>query len=192
MTARRTKRRYAHELYPHPDEWQVRDLATEVPYLYARALGCDVTGTGWIEAEDQERAGRITHLQNARQIALMADALHQGLMGDAAWKWAADLTWDYTGSAVYERAVHYGVEPGRIKPYRCGPDPSHHNHMSSTGDIMGHGIVTTIPVPEDECETCTEPVDVAGRDLDSASDLTRVLDAEALDVPTEEPPAVTE
>ena len=36
---RRTKRRYAHELFPHPDECEVRPLAVEVPYLYARAIG---------------------------------------------------------------------------------------------------------------------------------------------------------
>lgn len=33
-----TKRKYAHELYPHPAEGEVRPLAVEVPYLYARAV----------------------------------------------------------------------------------------------------------------------------------------------------------
>ena len=32
----RTKRRYAHELYPHAGEYEVRPLAVEVPYLYAQ------------------------------------------------------------------------------------------------------------------------------------------------------------
>ena len=183
-----TKRKYAHELYPHAGEWEVRPLSVEVPYLYARALGYNVWGTGWFDAEPQESRDRIWHLLNARSAALLADALHQGMSGDQAWKWAAER-YDEAGEIVYCRARHYGVPASLIKPYPCGPDPGHHDHMSSTGDVMGHGIVTTIPVPEDECETCTEPVDVAGRDLDSASDLTRVLDAEALDVPTEEPPA---
>ena len=35
---RRTIRRYAHEIYPHGNEGETRDLAVEVPYLYARAI----------------------------------------------------------------------------------------------------------------------------------------------------------
>ena len=32
---RRTIRRYAHELYPHPDEWEVRPLSGEPPVVVA-------------------------------------------------------------------------------------------------------------------------------------------------------------
>ena len=48
VAKRRTKRRYAHELYPHADEFEVRKLAVEVPYLYARAIGFEIEGTGKI------------------------------------------------------------------------------------------------------------------------------------------------
>lgn len=183
-----TKRKYAHELYPPADEWEVRPLSVEVPYLYARALGYGIWGTGWIDADPQESRDRILQLLNARNMALLADAIHQGMTGDEAWAWAAER-YDEAGEIVYDRALHYGVPDSLIKPYPCGPEPTTHYHMESTGDVMGIGLVTVIGCPESECETCTEPVDVAGRDLDSASDLTRVLDAEALDVPTEEPPA---
>ena len=159
MSARRTKRRYAHELYPHPDEWEVRDLATDVPYLYARALGFETWGTGWMDATPAESMDRTMRLIKSRELAFVADALAQGLAGDEAWKWAQERSNDETGEWVYERAVHYGVNPSRIKPYPCGPSPTDHAHMESTGDVMGEGIVTFAVGPEDECETCTEPVE---------------------------------
>lgn len=155
MTARRTKRRYAHELYPHADEYEVRPLSVEVPYLYARALGYGVWGTGWIDAEPQESRDRILHLLNARSAALLADAIHQGMTGDEAWAWAAER-YDEAGELVYDRALHYGVPASLIKPYPCGPEPAGHDHMSSTGDVTGHGLVTRIDCREDECETCCE------------------------------------
>ena len=46
----RTIRRYAHEIYPHPEEWEVRPLEADVPYLYAIAIGLDLNGTGWHDA----------------------------------------------------------------------------------------------------------------------------------------------
>lgn len=165
MSARRTIRRYAHELYPHPDEGQVRPLATEVPYLYARAMGFSTQGTGWhdlFDSGDYTTANARTHEYIlAAEVAFLADALHQGLTGDEAWTWVMERVGygDSIGEWVWQRAEHHGVDPHRIKPYPCGPDPTHHDHMASTGNVMGVGIVTTIPVPEDECETCTEPVE---------------------------------
>lgn len=57
MTDRRTKRRYAHELYPH-EEGTIRPLEVEVPYLYARALGLEIGGTSWLTVEPRSIAGR--------------------------------------------------------------------------------------------------------------------------------------
>ncbi len=161
---RRTIRRYAHELFPHGEEGEVRDLAVEVPYLYARAIGLETWGTGWHEslaadrpqAEREIAGSRIQHLIDARRLALLADALHQGLTGQEAWEWADVRAMDETGEWAYERAIHYGVPCDRIRPYPCGPQPDHHDHMASTGDVTGHGIVTRIDCPESECPTCTE------------------------------------
>lgn len=161
---RRTIRRYAHELYPHGEEGETRDLAVEVPYLYARAIGLEPWGTGWHEslaadrpqAEREIAGSRIHHLIDARRLAFLADALHQGLTGQEAWQWADVRAMDETGEWAYERAIHHGVPCDRIKPYPCGPEPDHHDHMASTGDITGHGIVTRIDCPESECPTCTE------------------------------------
>ncbi len=161
---RRTIRRYAHELFPHGDEGETRDLAVEVPYLYARAIGFNTWGTGWHEsfaadrsqAEREIAGSRIAHLVVARHLAFLADALHQGLAGQEAWEWADVRAMDETGVWAYVRAVHYGVPCDRIKPYPCGPEPAHHDHLASTGDVTGHGIVTRIDCPESECPTCTE------------------------------------
>ena len=161
MSERRTIRRYAHEMYPHAEEGETRALAVEVPYLYAQAVGLDVRGTGWYD--DKTDAGRdrdiLRHIQlvAARHMALVADALLQGMAGQEAWEWADLRAWDETGEWVYERAMHYGVPVERIKPYPCGPEPDRHDHMASTGDVMGDGIITRIDCPESECPTCTEP-----------------------------------
>lgn len=168
-STRRTKRRYAHELYPHPaEEGEIRDLAVEVPYLYARAQGLEVGGTGWYDMlhpdqpEDTRRlaAERTTEMVQAAHLALLADALLQGLSGQEAWDWAeARSAGDVIGEWVWERGTHYGVDLARIKPYPCGPERKTHEHMASTGDVMGYGLVTRIDCPESECPQCTEPAE---------------------------------
>ena len=161
MSERRTIRRYAHEMYPHAEEGETRALAVEVPYLYAQAVGLDVWGTGWYDDKTdagRDRAGlRTIRLVAARHMALVADALLQGMAGQEAWEWADLRAWDETGEWAYERAMHYGVPVERIKPYPCGPEPDRHDHMASTGDVMGDCIITRIDCPESECPTCTEP-----------------------------------
>lgn len=160
---RRTIRRYAHELCPHPGEFEVRPLSVEVPYLYARAIGYEIWDTSWFDiGKDSDIGrelahGRMVALLDARHKALLADALLQGLAGDEAWEWVTERM-DDEGGWVYDRALHYGVPVDRIKPYPCGPEPDHHDHMESTGDVTGHGIVTRIDCPESECDTCTEEV----------------------------------
>ena len=161
---RRTIRRYAHELFPHGEEGETRDLAVEVPYLYARAIGMDTWGTSALDMLNPDNHPhtrelgyiRYSELAQTRQLAFIADALHQGLTGQEAWQWADVRAMDETGEWAYERAIHYGVPCDRIKPYPCGPEPDHHDHMASTGDVTGHGIVTRIDCPESECPTCTE------------------------------------
>ena len=151
---RRTKRRYAHELYPHAGEYETRPLAVEVPYLYARMVGLDVFGTNWHEVP--ERAGaRVAEYVAAVRLALLADAIHQGLTGDEAWTWANERVTE-DSEIAYERAFHYGVATDRIKPYPCGPEPADHYH-SGEPNVRGWRPSTRAPVPESECPDCTEP-----------------------------------
>lgn len=157
-TERRTKRRYAHELYPHADECEVRPLAIEVPYLYARAIGFEVEGTGWFDHPGREAQDRTHHLIDARQIAFQADAMLQGLPSEEAWKWAAERACDESGEWAYERAAHYGVPCDDIKPYPCGPERDHHDHLGEP-DARGSRIVTRAAGPESECLECTEPIE---------------------------------
>lgn len=161
---RRTIRRYAHELYPHPGEWEVRPLAVEVPYLYARAIGMSVWGTDWFEVFNGDRRDRVgavlttrrmVSLQEARHAALLADALLQGMAGDEAWRWAGERM-DEEGSWVYDRAVHYGVPVDDIKPYPVLEEPDHHDHREPSE----HGYIHLVRVQgrESDCPDCTEDV----------------------------------
>lgn len=163
MSARRTKRRYAHELYPHAEEWQTRPLAVEVPYLYSQAIGLETSGTGWMDLHDKgehrEPNYRIYMLIDAQRIALLADALSLGMTGDEAWVWADRH--DVAGEWVWERAVHYGVDPDRIKPHPCGPEPEHHDHHGPK-DARGGQRVTRVDGKESDCPDCTEPVTEGG------------------------------
>lgn len=159
---RRTKRRYAHELFPAGDEWEVRPLAVEVPRLYARAMGFEVDGTGWYDLigsgpEGSRVAGnRTLQLVDLRHIAFLADAMAQGLTGEVAWTWAEEHARDESGELAWERAEHYGVRPQAIKPYPCGPEPDHHDHYSNQEDRSG--VVTEVAGSESACDVCTELV----------------------------------
>jgi hypothetical protein len=157
MSTTRTKRRYAHELYPHPDEAEIRDLAVEVPYLLARAIGHDIDGTSWTEVEPPRAAGdRIEKYIQAAHIAFLADALLQGMSGQDAWQWATGrAVSDSIGEWLWERGTHYGVPVDQIKPYPCGPEPSRHDHYSNGT----WGYATSIDMPESECPECTEPIE---------------------------------
>ncbi|MFK0072683.1 hypothetical protein [Arthrobacter woluwensis] len=153
---RRTKRRYAHELYPHPEG--PRPLAEDVPYRYAIALGLGLDGTGWSEPSADDVAGvRIGSLLHARHLAFLADALHQGLTGQDAWEWATNRASDESEECVHERATHYGVDPRQIKPYPCGPVPSWHWHYTPTDEPQWFAM-KAVHIPEAECSDCTEPV----------------------------------
>lgn len=155
IAGRRTKRRPAHELYPHAAEGEVRPLAVEVPYLYALFVGLDVHDTGWSDAEPRERGKRIVAWREAALVALLADALQQGLTGDEAWSWAAQRC-ESELEVPWERAVHHGVPVREILPYPCGPTPTDHYHYGPP-DSRGWRGVTPVPGPEDDCPDCTEP-----------------------------------
>lgn len=171
MTERRTIRRYAHELYPHPEEGEVHPLADAVPYLYARAVGHEVRGTDWFDlgwsrethtvvdrAAFRLTAERTMALIDARARALHADALFQGLTGAAAWEWAESRSCDETGEIVYDRAVHCGVPVEQIKPYPVLDEVDHHDHLDEP-DVRGWRTVHRVDGKESECEACTEPIE---------------------------------
>ena len=154
----RTIRRFAHELYPPAEEWEVRPLEIEVPYLYAQFVGINTWGTNFYNADAHDQIRRVQELTQITETALLADALHQGLTGDEAWRYAqAGGDGQAANEKAYERAEHYGIPIGRIKPYSIGPELTTHDHKSSTGDITGSGLVTVIDMPEDQCPTCCEP-----------------------------------
>ena len=159
-----TKRKFAHEFYPHPEEGQTRPLAVEVPYLYARAIGMEVHGTDWHDLFDsddkaQQRlaVGRTNHMIAARRLALIADALLQGLSGDEAWEWADQRGWDESGEWVTERAAHYGVPFNDIKPYPIVAEASTHTHWTDPDAKGWRTFIETVPCPESECPDCCEP-----------------------------------
>jgi len=160
---RTTKRKYAHQLHPHADEWEIRPLAVEVPYHYAIAIGLNVWDTGWHDQTDpgkpeherREAFDRINHMVRARQLAFLLDALQQGLTSEEAWIWAQQRAQEESGEFVYERAVHHGVDVEAIKPYPCGPEPKSHDHYGAE-DSRGMRVAIRIPCPESECTDCTE------------------------------------
>ena len=161
---RRTKRRYAHEIYPHAGEYEVRPLSVEVPYLYAQAAGLSLWGTDWFTLNgsgDRPTAllawRRSEKLMMARDTALLADALLQGMTGDEAWTWAMERAADEAAEIVYERAVHYGVPIETIKPYPVLSEPYRHDHRGDPAPGGGH-YVTRVSGKESECPDCTEPV----------------------------------
>ena len=153
--ARRTKRRYAHELFPEGEMDEVRAVGVEAVYHYARAIGFDTQGTGWFDAGPGKHAERVQQLVTERQVALLVDAIAQGFTGQEAWEWAFWRAQDEAGEFIYERAVHYGIDPAKIKPYPCGDEPDYHDHRGPE-TITGWPILTRIEGKESECPECTE------------------------------------
>lgn len=156
---RRTKRRYAHELYPEPKPDQRSDLHVTLPYLFARALGLDTWGTGWGDlprTETRQSVSRIEEYVAAGQLALMADALTQGLAGAEAWAWVMDRSWDNMPEWLHERAHYYGLDLSLLKPYPCGTEPEYHWHNTLTGDSTRGGPMERVDGRESECPACTE------------------------------------
>ncbi len=153
---RRTKRRYAHELYPHADEWDTRPLEQEVPYRLARAVGFRIDGTGWYTAAPGVAGNRTMEYLNEARLALLAVALHEGLSGDEAWQWV-DVRLHEEIWQLWESCEKYGVDVDRIKPYPCGDEPDHHDHLGPR-DARGSAPVTRVKGKESECAECTEPL----------------------------------
>jgi hypothetical protein len=155
---RRTKRRYAHELYPVPEEGEARPLDVEVRYHLSRAIGYDVSGTSWGSVEPRTLAGeRIMTMLREADLALLAVALHKGLSGQEAWDFMATRATGEVSEWISEFAVEYAVDWHEIKPYQCGPEPDHHSHLSNP-DPRGDRMVTFVDGKESECPDCTEEV----------------------------------
>lgn len=158
--ARRTKRRYAHELYPHAGETETRPLDVEVPYLWARYVGFNILGTSWHEVEPRSAAGaRVQEWRDAGRIAALADALQRGVTGDEAWAWADGLLTDDMEPAWERACAVLGDDVIRsIKPYPCGPEPAHHYHDGERNP-RGWTPSILIRIPESVCPECTEPIE---------------------------------
>lgn len=161
---RRTKRRYAHELFPHADDGETRPLEVEVPYRIARAIGFDPQGTSWFDMDTEEQRAcavdrTMQHINESR-LAMLAIALHKGMTGDEAWHWADVGMGDGEMWRIYESAAEYSVDMYAIKPYPCGPEPDHHDHLSEPHRRYGieARTVTQVAGKESECEECTEPI----------------------------------
>ena len=156
MTERRTKRRYAHELYPHAEEGETRPLEVEVPYRLARAIGLQLEGTSWTTADPETTGQRVMEMINETRIALLAVALHESLSGDEAWTYADEALCDEMWQ-LFVACKKYDVPVDQIKPYPCGPEPDHHDHLD-TPDARGWQIVHWIDGRESDCPECTEEV----------------------------------
>ena len=167
VPARRTKRRFAHELYPHGEEGEPRPLAVEVPYLIARAIGLgpDREWHDLLTTRDPEKArlaaSRTGHYIESATIALLAAALHNGLTGQDAWDYVASLTGDVIGEFLYDHALQVGVDPDQIKPYQILSEPDTHQHYSERQGGVRFLLEHRVPGRESDCEQCTEPVEQA-------------------------------
>lgn len=160
-TKRRTIRRYAHDLYPHVEEGETRPLETEVKYLYAQWHGHNTWGTDWFEVGKSEDPAkktlsfeRISYWSRIQQLALAADALLQGLTGQAAWDWIVAHR-DVEGEVTYDRAMKYlsDAELEQIRPYPVLAPIDPHDHVHPVTRI-----VTYVAGTEDDCPDCTEEI----------------------------------
>lgn len=163
-TDRRTKRRYAHELYPHPEDGEPRALAVDVRHALAMAIGSQV-GREWhdLMSEGGESAriasDRTMYHLALVEVAFLAVALADGLSGQAAWDWANSARGDEVDKLLYDAAARFDVDWDAIKPYLIRSEPDTHEHWTPRN---ARGVKTLleyrVPGKESDCEACTEPV----------------------------------
>ena len=162
---RRTKRRFAHELYPLAKEGEVRPLSVEVPCQYALAVGFEVGDTDWfdlVHGSDAEKAlafARTDRLVDQRMHAFLLDALLQGMSGQEAFAWASERADDETGEIAWDRAVHYGVRVDEIRPYPVLAEAKWHRHWTARDARGWKVLIENVQIPESECPECTEEVE---------------------------------
>ncbi|AIY17762.1 hypothetical protein GUY44_07040 [Pimelobacter simplex] len=111
--------RYAHEIEPHPGEGETVPLDRLVRYHYAQAQAwhlafAEVVGDQEVGARLDFALGQF--LGHARS-AFLLDALAQGLAGQEAADWASVRNHSESAEIVWERAVHYGLNPDEIRSY---------------------------------------------------------------------------
>lgn len=164
LEGRRTKRRLAHELFPHPDEGEVRSLAIDAPYELARAIGLDLDRE-WHElldtrnrADTRAATERTSAFITAARLALLADALHRGLAGQEAWEAAMGPSGDTLDEWVWLRACEHGIPVDKIKPYNILDGAKSHDHWTKPEGTGWWTLAARLPIPEDDCMDCTEPI----------------------------------
>lgn len=163
--ARRTKRRYAYELYPHREDGESRLLAVDVPYQIAHAIGMSAGTREWHELIDQggdaaqAAVNRTVQFLEACHVALLASALDEGLRGQQAWDKATRWAGDEAREMLWDAAERYGVPLDDIRPYPIRGEASTHEHWSDrNASGWRKAIDLRVSGPESGCEECTEPV----------------------------------
>ena len=116
-------------------------------------------GTGRFDQPNPEAGARTLAFIDSARIALLADALAQGMTGDEAWAWADQRVTDDM-EAAWDRAIRHGVPVEQIKPYPCGPEPEQHNHEGQVIEALGWRESARVAGRESDCAECTEPVEV--------------------------------
>jgi hypothetical protein len=104
--------KYAHEIARHPGEGEAFPLDDLARYHYAQAHA-------WYLAMDggSDFSLALTKYLGHSHLALLHDALAQGLSGQVAADWASVRHHSESAELVWERAVIYGLDPTEIRPY---------------------------------------------------------------------------
>lgn len=116
-----TEKKFAHEIAPSPPETG-GTLDEALKHHYARAIGLDIADTDWVNAPPKVAGLRTMLLCETRLVAILLDALHQGMTGDEAWEWAWVRAAQPEAEWARARAEVNGIDPDLIKPYPCGPE----------------------------------------------------------------------
>lgn len=133
--------RYAHQIEPHPSEGETLLLDRLVRYHYAQALAWHLSFAETIaETIDGPRMDyALAQYLGHSHLALLHDALAQGLTGQEAADWASRRHHSESVEIAWERAAHYGLNPDEIRPYATRRNSCDHvwTHDGSC-DLCGH------------------------------------------------------
>ena len=109
---------YAHELVPHPDEGETKPLDYLARYHYAQAQAWHLAFADVIDDPGPRLDFALGQYLRHAHLALLHDALAQGMGGQEAADWASQRNHSESAEWIWERGVAYGLDPDQIRPYR--------------------------------------------------------------------------
>lgn len=112
-----TPLQYAHQIVPHPEDGEAAPLTELVRYHYAQAIAWHLAFAEAVAADPGGIDFPLSQYIGHAHLALLHDALAQGLIGQESADWASTRNDSESCEWIWERGVACGLNPDEIRAY---------------------------------------------------------------------------